>query len=93
MDINNFLSKIFGNKATRDMKAIQPYVDKVKEIYPTFAALSNDELRAKTKEIQTKVQNSADDLKRRFMNSPRPRRESWLPRSMQGRWFRMCAWL
>ncbi|MCI6249790.1 MAG: preprotein translocase subunit SecA [Bacteroidales bacterium] len=66
MDINNFLSKIFGNKATRDMKAIQPYVDKVKEIYPTFAALSNDELRAKTKEIQTKVQHSADDLKEKI---------------------------
>ena len=66
MDINNFLSKIFGNKATRDMKAIQPYVDKVKEIYPTFATLSNDELRAKTKEIQTKVQHSADDLKEKI---------------------------
>ena len=66
MDINNFLSKIFGNKATRDMKEIQPYVDKVKEIYPTFAALSNDELRAKTKEIQTKVQHSADDLKEKI---------------------------
>ena len=66
MDINNFLSKIFGNKATRDMKAIQPYVDKVKEIYPTFAALSNDELRAKNKEIQTKVQHSADDLKEKI---------------------------
>ena len=66
MDINNFLSKIFGNKATRDMKAIQPYVDKVKEIYPTFAALSNDELRAKTKEIQAKVQHSADDLKEKI---------------------------
>ena len=66
MDINNFLSKIFGNKATRDMKAIQPYVDKVKEIYATFAALSNDELRAKTKEIQTKVQHSADDLKEKI---------------------------
>ena len=66
MDINSFLSKIFGNKSTRDMKAIQPYVDKVKEIYPTLAELSNDELRAKTKEIQHKVQHSADKLKEKI---------------------------
>ena len=30
MDINKFLSRIFGNKSTRDMKLIQPWVNKVK---------------------------------------------------------------
>ena len=52
MDFNKFLSKLFGNKSTRDMKAIGPLVEKVKEVYPTIQALSNDELRAKTKELQ-----------------------------------------
>ena len=63
MKIINFLSKIFGNKAQRDLKAIQPLVEMVKAVYPEIQALSNDELRAKTKEIQNLVQSSADDIK------------------------------
>ena len=30
MGFNEFLSSIFGNKSTRDMKEIQPWVDKIK---------------------------------------------------------------
>jgi preprotein translocase subunit SecA len=41
------------------MKLIQPYVDKVKAVYPEIQALNNDELRAKTKEIQQFVQDAA----------------------------------
>ena len=63
MKIIDFLSKIFGNKAQRDLKAIQPLVEMVKAVYPEIQALSNDELRAKTKEIQNLVQSSADDIK------------------------------
>ena len=66
MDINKFLSKLFGNKSTRDMKLIQPLVEKVKEVYPAIQALDNDGLRAKTKELQEKVQHSADDLKEKI---------------------------
>ena len=40
------------------MKLIQPIVEKVKAEYPNIKALSNDELRAKTKEIQQYVQNA-----------------------------------
>ena len=48
MGLNEFLSKLFGNKAQRDIKQIQPYVDKVKEVYPTIQRLTNDELRNRT---------------------------------------------
>ena len=37
MGFNEFLSSIFGNKATRDMKEIKPWVDKVKAAYPETA--------------------------------------------------------
>jgi preprotein translocase subunit SecA len=47
MDINNFLSKLFGNKSTRDMKEIQPIVEEIKAAYPEIEQLTNDELRAK----------------------------------------------
>ena len=62
MGFNDFLSKLFGNKATRDMKEIVPWVDKVKAAYPAISQLSNDDLRAKTKELQKFVKDSAADV-------------------------------
>ena len=66
MDINSILSKLFGNKSTRDMKLIQPIVEQVKAASPAIEALDNDALRAKTKELQHEVQHSADDLKEKI---------------------------
>ena len=63
MNFNKFLKSLFGDKSTRDMKLIQPFVNKVKDVYPEIKALDNDALRAKTKEIQNYVQNSANDKK------------------------------
>ncbi len=63
MDFNSILSKLFGNKSTRDMKLIQPWVEKVKAAYPAIQELDNDALRAKTREIQQTIQHSADDIK------------------------------
>ena len=59
MGFNEFISKIFGNKATRDMKEIQPWVNKVKEVYPEIQKLTNDELRAKTEELKKYIKDSA----------------------------------
>ena len=41
MGFNEFISKLFGNKASRDMREIQPWVEKVKAVYPTISAMSN----------------------------------------------------
>ena len=59
MGFNEFISKLFGNKATRDMKEILPWVNKVKEVYPEIAKLSHDELRAKTEELKKYIKESA----------------------------------
>ena len=61
MGFNEILSSIFGNKATRDMKEIKPWVDKVKAAYPEVAALDNDALRAKTEELKAYIRNSASE--------------------------------
>ena len=61
MGFNEILSSIFGNKATRDMKEIKPWVDKVKAAYPEVAALDNDALRAKTEELKAYIRNSATE--------------------------------
>ncbi len=59
MGFNQFLSSIFGNKSTRDMKEIQPWVNKVKAVYPEIQQLDNDALRAKTQELKEYIHNSA----------------------------------
>ena len=68
MDINAILSKLFGNKSTRDMKLIQPWVEKVKNAYTAIETLDNDGLRAKTKSLQAAIQGSADDIKTKIEN-------------------------
>ena len=83
MNFNKFLQSLFGNKSSKDMKLIQPLVDKVKEAYPEIKALSNDELRARTKELQKYVQDSANEqkakiaeLKAKIEDTPIDERES-----------------
>jgi preprotein translocase subunit SecA len=66
MSFISFLQSMFGNKSSRDMKLIQPLVEEVKKVYPEIKALSNDELRAKTKELQQYVQSSAAEEKKKI---------------------------
>ena len=83
MNLNKFLQSLVGNKSSKDMKLIQPLVDKVKAAYPEIKALSNDELRARTKELQKYVQDSANEqkakiaeLKAKIEETPIDERES-----------------
>ena len=63
MNINDILSRLFGNKSTRDMRKIYPFVEQIKAVYEEIDSLSNDELRAKTRELRDRVQSSATELK------------------------------
>lgn len=45
MGFNDFLKSIFGNKSQRDVRELQPIVEKIKAISPTLVDISNDELR------------------------------------------------
>ncbi len=58
MGINDFLKKLFGNKSQRDLREIQPIVDKINAIYPTLAGLSNDELRERITNIKAALKES-----------------------------------
>ena len=61
--LNSFLSSIFGNKASRDIKEITPIVNKIKAVYPEIEKLSNDELRSKVDEMKQYLQDSVQDLR------------------------------
>ena len=63
MNFNSFLKSLFGDKSSRDMKLIQPFVEKAKAMTAKVEALDNDALRQRTKELQQQVQSSAKDQK------------------------------
>ena len=54
----NFLSKLFGTKASRDMKELEPIKDSILEAYESIKTLSNDELRAKTQEFRQLIHDT-----------------------------------
>ena len=58
------ITKIFGTRSQREIKKIQPIVDKILGMEAEYAALSEEALKAKTAEFKERYQNgeSLDDL-------------------------------
>ncbi|MBQ5856133.1 MAG: preprotein translocase subunit SecA [Bacteroidales bacterium] len=52
-----FFAKLFGNKATRDNKALQPILNKALEAYENIKTLDIDALRHKTVEFKEYINN------------------------------------
>ena len=46
---------VVSSKAEKDRKQLQPYVDKIKAVYPSIEALSNDELRARSRALKQQI--------------------------------------
>jgi preprotein translocase subunit SecA len=44
----SFLTKVFGSKNERDLKQLQPLVDRINELEPEIQALSDDQLKGQT---------------------------------------------
>ncbi len=66
MNFLEIITKLFGNKAQKDMRAIQPIVDQIKAEYEKIDALSNDELRAHSWALMDKLQAAVADKKARI---------------------------
>ena len=66
MNFSKILKSLFGDKSSRDMKLIQPLVEKVKAVYPVVEKLDNDQLRSRTSEIRQQVQDSAKSQKEKI---------------------------
>ena len=56
MNFNKILQSLFGNKSTRDMKLIQPIVEKIKAEYPNIKAM-NAVFLADKREVLSKFKN------------------------------------
>ena len=56
--LNTVIKAFVGDKSQKDVKATQPYISKIKAIEPALAALSHNELRAKTTEFKEKIKQA-----------------------------------
>ena len=54
--------KIFGSKHDKDIKKIQPVIQRINELQSTLSSLSNDQLRQKGQELKQKVRNVLEPL-------------------------------
>jgi len=59
--IKNILGSFFGSKSDRDLKVLKPVVEKVQKVSPAIELLSDDQLRGKTYEFQTKLKEAVSD--------------------------------
>ncbi|MBT8253306.1 MAG: preprotein translocase subunit SecA, partial [Bacteroidia bacterium] len=51
----NVFKKVFGTKYDRDVKNYEPIIDEINSHFESYAELSNDELRNKTKEFRARI--------------------------------------
>ncbi len=60
----NVLTKLFGTKHDREIKKLRPLVQKINDLEPSIAPLSDDELRAKTGAFKERIERgeSLDSL-------------------------------
>lgn len=60
MDIvASIIKALFGSKADKDRKQIEPYLEKIKAVYPSIEKLTNDELRAHSEALKSRSPTSS----------------------------------
>lgn len=62
--VTQILTKMFGTKHDREMKKIQPTVDRINALEPAISALTDEQLKAKTPEFQERLKKgeTVDDI-------------------------------
>ena len=60
----NIINKLFGTHSERELKLIAPTIDKIEALRPTMQALTDEELKDKTKEYKQRLEagETLDDL-------------------------------
>ncbi|RTY99081.1 preprotein translocase subunit SecA [Flavobacterium sp. RSP49] len=59
--INSIIKVFVGDKSQKDVKALQPYLNKIKTFETPLMALSNDELRARTAFFKEKIKQDRSE--------------------------------
>lgn len=82
-----FLSKLFGSKSDRDIKLIQPLVDKIKEEYAKLTAISNDALRQKTIDFKSRIGAYLADIDAEITDTKSKAEVADLPLHKKTEWY------
>jgi preprotein translocase subunit SecA len=61
--VGKLVTKIFGSKSEKDIKAIQPIVDEIKALGPEMEKLSDEQLKAKTTEFKEKIRKATEETR------------------------------
>ena len=78
--ISKAITRVFGSKHDRDLKRLQPLVDAINALEPELESLSDDQLRARTGEARSRLDQGADLddlLAPAFATVARPRGAPW----------------
>ncbi|MGZ3612949.1 MAG: hypothetical protein ACXU9X_03575, partial [Thermodesulfobacteriota bacterium] len=54
--IGSLIKKIVGSKNERELRRIQPLIERINAIEPKVSPLSDDQLRAKTSEFKERIE-------------------------------------
>ncbi|HCV82070.1 MAG TPA: preprotein translocase subunit SecA, partial [Zunongwangia profunda] len=74
--LESVLKVFVGDKSKKDVKEIQPIVNKIKALEADFEALSLDELRAKTTHFKSKISEALKDVNQQIENLEKEAEES-----------------
>ncbi len=55
--LTNVFKKVFGDKAQRDLKEVQPLVERIQAEFPKLAGLSNDDLRQRSQDLRQRIRD------------------------------------
>lgn len=72
--LKNLFYKITGDPNDKEIKSLQPLVTEINELEPSFAKLSDDELKVKTEEFRARFHEAVDDKRKEFADL----RKRWL---------------
>ena len=76
----NIISKIFGNKYDKDIKAIKPIIETINKEYSALNNITNDELRNQTKYFKEKINACVKDEKEKIaLLNTKAEKQSTLP--------------
>ena len=78
MSVFNIISKFFGNKYEKDIKAIMPLVSETNKEFESIKELSNDDLRERTRQIKRTIKDYTSEEKKKIKEL-KERSESDIP--------------
>ncbi|MCG8373901.1 MAG: preprotein translocase subunit SecA [Balneolales bacterium] len=66
--VGKLITKVFGSKSEKDIKAIMPIVEKIKALGPEMEQLSDRQLQEKTEGFKKQIQDATDEVREEIAN-------------------------